>query len=225
MSAVNAQPKRFLLSLTLARWQRLGAELAAMEHVPHASAIPVEKQLERDRAGEQIAAIVAAVLDEHRGGSDAQVVEISLPLGRATAKYLLTACDRLRRAALHAAWRARGGPAPGPEPSGAIHAPPLTATGTAGNGPGSGPPAPSAQSPSGDDGHDVLAVRPEPTSLAAASSEALSWDRVMRSLSMQHGVVHPLPEMVSPLSLGDSDLAQIGAPVDMLLNGHDLLSH
>lgn len=217
MSAVNAQPKRFLLSLTLARWQRLGAELAAMEHVPHASAIPVEKQLERDRAGEQIAAIVAAVLDEHRGGSDAQVVEISLPLGRATAKYLLTACDRLRRAALHAAWRARSGPAAEPEPSGAIHAPPLTADGPAGNGSGS--------TPLDDDGHDVLPVRPEPTSLAAASSEALSWDRVMRSLSMQHGVVHPLPEMVSPLSLGDSDLAQIGAPVDMLLNGHDLLSH
>lgn len=217
MSAVNAQPKRFLLSLTLARWQRLGAELAAMEHVPHASAIPVEKQLERDRAGEQIAAIVAAVLDEHRGGSEAQVVEISLPLGRATAKYLLTACDRLRRAALHAAWRARSGPVPGPEPSGAIHAPPLTAVTAAGHEPD--------PVPLGDDGHDVLPARSDPTSLAAACSEALSWDRVMRSLSMQHGVVHPLPEMVSPLSLGDSDLAQIGAPVDMLLNGHDLLSH
>jgi hypothetical protein len=208
MSAVNVQPKRFQLSLTLARWQRLGAELAAMEHVPHASAIPVEKQLERDRAGEQIAAIVAGVLDEHRGGSEAQVVEISLPLGRATAKYLLTACDRLRRAALNTAWRARTEK----EPSGAVHAPPLTS------------PRPDAARPD-DSGQDVVHARAEPQSLAAACSEALSWDRVMRSLSMQHGVVNPLPEMVSPLPLGDSDLAQIGAPVDMLLNGHDLLSH
>lgn len=204
MSAVNVQPKRFLLSLTVARWQRLGAELAAMEHVPHASAIPVEKQLERDRAGEQIHAIVGAVLAEHRGSSEAQVVEISLPLGRATAKYLLTACDRLRRAALHAAWRAHA-QAEGTqvEPSGPLQVP----------------------RGDGDGEHDLQAGRAEPQSLAAACSEALSWDRVMRSLSIQHGVVHPLPEMVTPLSLGDSDLAQIGAPVDTLLNGHDLLSH
>lgn len=176
MSVTNAQAKRFQLSLTLDRWQRLGAELTAMEHVPHAGWVSVEKQIERDRAGEQIQAIVASVLAEHRDASEAQVVERSLPLGRAAAKYLLTACDRLRRAALGAAWMAR------------------------------------SQQPV------------EAAALATASNEALSWDRLMRALSLQHGVVHPLPEMVSPLTLGDNDLAQLGTPVDALLNGHDLLA-
>lgn len=199
MSAANAQPKRFPLSLTLDRWQRLGAELAAMEHIPHASAIPVEKQLERDRAGEQIQAIVASVLAEHRTSSDAQVVEISLPLGRTTAKYLLTACDRLRRSALHSAWRAR---------KAQVEPEPLAAS-----------PAEGEREPGPAGPHPSDAAR-----LSAACSEALSWDRVMRALSMQHGVVHPLPEMVAPLTLGDSELAQIGAPVDILLNGEDLLA-
>lgn len=175
MSVANAQAKRFQLSLTLDRWQRLGAELTAMEHVPHAGWVSVEKQIERDRASEQIQAIVAAVLAEHRDASEAQLVERSLPLGRAAAKYLLTACDRLRRAALGTAWTARSQQA-------------------------------------------------EAAAAVAASNEALSWDRLMRALSLQHGVVHPLPEMVTPLTLGDNDLAQLGTPVDALLNGHDLLA-
>lgn len=175
MSVANAQAKRFQLSLTLDRWQRLGAELTAMEHVPHAGWVSVEKQIERDRASEQIQAIVVSVLADHRDASEAQLVERSLPLGRSAAKYLLTACDRLRRAALGTAWMARS-------------------------------------------------QQPDAAATSAASNEALSWDRLMRALSLQHGVVHPLPEMVTPLTLGDNDLAQLGTPVDALLNGHDLLA-
>lgn len=106
MSPQNAQPKRFVLSLTVSQWRRLATELLAMEHAPHNPAVPVEKQLERDRAGEQLAAHVAALLEEHRAAEPGARVSDSLPLLRASAKYLLTACDRCRRAALRTALHA-----------------------------------------------------------------------------------------------------------------------
>lgn len=104
----NSLPKRFLLSLSVGQWRRLAAELQSMEHAPHSHAVPVEKQIERDRAGEQLAAHVTYVVGGSRDQTDEQQIQSALPLLRSTAKYLLTACDRLRRAALRQAWQLKG---------------------------------------------------------------------------------------------------------------------
>ncbi len=173
MSPQNAQPKRFVLSLTVSQWQRLAAELLAMENAPHNPAVPVEKQLERDRAGEQVQAQVSAALEKTRELSDDQKVSWTLTLVRTTAKYLLTACDRLRRAALQQAWSIRA----------------LT-----------------------------------PAELPPVLTEVRSWDVIMRELSTQHGVIHPLGEMVRPLRMNDMELVALGVPCETLLNGEDLLS-
>jgi hypothetical protein len=173
VSPQNVQPKRFSLSLTVAQWRRLAAELLAIEQEPHKTAVPVEKQLERDRAGEQVQALTSAALAQTRELADEQELTWTLPLVRTTAKYLLTACDRLRRAAVHQAWELR------------------------------------AQ---------------DPDALARALSEVRKWDHTMRQLSAQHGVIHPLGEMVEPLRLNESELAALGVPCDSLLNGQDLLA-
>lgn len=160
-----------------------------MEHAPHwptaAAAIPVEKQLERTRAGEQLSAYVRAVLDDSRArhdlGSDgpgdpeleAEIVRREVPLLRAAAKYLLTACDRLRRAAVREAWAYR-------------------------------------------------TVNPELAKGAIA--DARLWDKIMRELSSQLGVLHPLNELVTPLPIGEGELSELGLPYSQLLNGEDLLA-
>jgi hypothetical protein len=182
-------PKRFSLSLTLRQWQRLLSELQAMErdHTVH-GAVPVEKQLERARAGEQLLVFVRCLVEEGQPppqpsaatqreepdvGHDG-MLRRDVPLLRSTAKYLLTACDRLRRSALHDAWRR------------------LRQDGS-----------PAVQAPLDD---------------------ARLWDRTMRDVSLQHGVLHPLSEMVAPLPLGEAELAQLGLPCELLLNGEDLLA-
>lgn len=145
---------------------------------------PVEKLLERSRAAEQLMIFVQCVVQElpamgetRAVAMEAHTVEVvrrDVPLLRATAKYLLTACDRLRRAALQDAWRQL------------------------------------RQAP-------IETVKP-------VLDEARLWDATMRELSLQHGVVHPLSEMVTPLTLAETDLARLGLPWQELLNGEDLLA-
>jgi hypothetical protein len=92
------------LSLPVDRWLALAKELTVMEHIHHAAAVPVEKRLERGRAAEQVQAMVMAVVPEPGSANPSERRESGLPLSRASAKYLLTAADRLRRAALRTAW-------------------------------------------------------------------------------------------------------------------------
>lgn len=106
MNTADLHPKRFTFSLSLTQLRQLNDELVAMEQHPHSGQISADKQLERDRAGEQLAAHVAALLEEHRAAEPGARVSDSLPLLRASAKYLLTACDRCRRAALRTALHA-----------------------------------------------------------------------------------------------------------------------
>lgn len=144
----------------------------------------IEKLLERSRAGEQLLIFVRCVVEEGSpqaaGSTDgvaenpSEFVRRDVPLLRPAAKYLLTACDRLRRAALHEAWRRQ--------------------------------------------------ATQSLTDVQAALAEAKLWDATMRELSLQHGVLHPLSEMVAPLPLGESELAQLGLPCEQLLNGEDLLA-
>lgn len=173
MSHQKAQPKRFVLSLTVSQWRHLATELLAMEHAPHNPAVPVEKQLERDRAGEQLQMQISAALEQTRDLAEGQQMTFTLTLVRTTAKYLLTACDRLRRATLQQAWSTRSR---------------------------------------------------APADLPPILGEVRSWDVTMRELSTQHGVIHPLGEMVRPLSLSDTELVALGVPCESLLNGQDLLS-
>jgi len=77
-----------------------------MEHIHHAAAVPVEKRLERGRAAEQVQAMVMAVVPDPSSADPSERRESGLPLSRASAKYLLTAADRLRRAELRLAWNA-----------------------------------------------------------------------------------------------------------------------
>lgn len=168
------------------------------EHAVHDVSGSVEKLIERTRAGQQLLIFVRCVVEEGRPAkaADAASPELSpelspdhsppdlpteplrreVPLLRATAKYLLTACDRLRRAALHDAWQ--------------------------------------TLRRSTDGLSDVQ----------MALEEAKLWDLTMRELSLQHGVVHPLSELVAPLPLGEAELAQLGIPCEQLLNGEDLLA-
>ncbi len=173
MSNQNAQPKRFTLSLTVVQWQKLAAELLAMEQAPHHPTVPVEKQLERDRAGEQLQAQVTAALEQTRDKDDSQVVDWTMALVRTTAKYLLTACDRLRRTSLQQAFDLR---------------------------------------------------TQNPAELPSQLAPVRTWDHAMRELSTQHGVIHPLAELVAPLQLSDADLEALGVPHESLLNGEDLLA-
>jgi hypothetical protein len=171
-------------------------ELQAMErdHAMHDSSGTVEKLLERTRAGQQLLVFVQCVVEEHRP-KDASAGEASppppgsnehpseplrrdVPLLRSTAKYLLTACDRLRRSSLHDAWQQLRS---------------------------------DAQSPR------LVEVQ-------LSLGEAKLWDLTMRELSLHHGVLHPLSELVEPLPLGEAELAQLGIPCEELLNGQDLLA-
>ena len=122
---------------------------------------------------EQVQAQVSAALEKTRELSDDHKVSWTLTLVRTTAKYLLTACDRLRRTALQQAWSIRA----------------LT-----------------------------------PAELPPVLTEVRGWDVIMRELSTQHGVIHPLGEMVRPLRLNDMELVALGVPCETLLNGEDLLS-
>jgi hypothetical protein len=168
-------------------------------HALNQGSAPVEKLLERTRAGEQLLIFVGCVIDEGRGDRapspsaaahedsirppEAQLgdklVARELTLLRPAAKYLLTACDRLRRAALHDAWR------------GLQQAP---------------------------------AKPPLPEDVQGALEEARLWDRTMRALSLQHGVLHPLSEMVERLPIGEAELLQLGFPCEQFLNGEDMLA-
>ena len=159
------------------------------DHAVHDVSGSVEKIIERTRAGQQLLIFVRCVVEEGRPVAiveeDLAAPELPLsgeplrrevPLLRATAKYLLTACDRLRRAALHDAWQTLRRSA------------------------------------------DAL------SDVQSSLEEAKLWDLTMRELSLQHGVVHPLSELVAPLPLGEAELQQLGLPCEQLLNGEDLLA-
>jgi hypothetical protein len=108
-SAPATLSKRFSLSLPIGQWRRLVDELQVMEsdHGVY-GAVPVEKQLERARAGEQLLVWMRCQIDDaDRQGtlhSTSGAMTREVPLLRPSAKYLLTTCDRLRRAALREAW-------------------------------------------------------------------------------------------------------------------------
>lgn len=108
-SAPATLSRRFSLSLPLGQWRRLVDELQVMEsdHGVY-GAVPVEKQLERARAGEQLLIWMRCQLDDADQQSTTPPASATLtrevPLLRPSAKYLLTTCDRLRRHALREAW-------------------------------------------------------------------------------------------------------------------------
>jgi hypothetical protein len=112
VNTADLHPKRFALTLTVGQLRQLEAELRAMEHVPHEGRVPAEKQIERDRAAEQLSTALAVLCQETQERDPTSTSIGSLPLLRATAKYLFTACDRCRRAALRVALHAmsRGQP-------------------------------------------------------------------------------------------------------------------
>lgn len=100
MNTADLHPKRLELSLSIGELRRLLHELESMEHAPHQARVPPDKQLERDRAGEQLIAHLSVLVNDTRERPEGERVSGSLPLLRSSAKYLLTACDRCRRAAL-----------------------------------------------------------------------------------------------------------------------------
>lgn len=82
-----------------------------MEHAPHQAPMSADKQLEWDRAGEQLATHLNLLVQDTRDQDEGTEVTDSLPLLRASAKYLLTACDRCRRVALRQALQDGAAPA------------------------------------------------------------------------------------------------------------------
>lgn len=171
--------RRFTLTLPVGQWRHLLNELQTMEreHSVYGT-VPVEKVIERTRAGEQLLVWLRCQVDDierlSAGRPDTETHARELPLLRPAAKYLLTTCDRLRRAALRRAFQLLG------------------------------------------DG--------DATRKSALLSDAKLWDGVMRDLLRQHGVQHPLSELVAPLPFSEGDLARLGLPCEQLLNGEDLLA-
>ncbi len=180
-SASATMSRRFTLTLPVAEWRHLLNELQLMEreHTVRGT-VPVEKVIERTRAGEQLLVWLRCQVDDierlSAGRPDAETHARELPLLRPAAKYLLTTCDRLRRAALRRAWQ-------------------LTSEAAA-----------------------------DTEGLSSLLAQAKLWDGVMRDLLRQHGVQHPLTELVAPLPFSEGDLARLGLPCEQLLNGQDLLS-
>jgi hypothetical protein len=171
--------RRFTLTLPVVQWRLLLHELQTMEREHTVGAtVPVEKVIERTRAGEQLLVWLRCQVDDierlSAGRPDSETHARELPLLRPAAKYLLTTCDRLRRSALRRAWQ--------------------------------------------------LVEQADAEMRAALLSEAKLWDSVMRDLLRQHGVQHPLSELVAPLPFSEGDLARLGLPCDQLLNGQDLLA-
>lgn len=171
--------RRFTLTLPVGQWRHLLNELQTMEreHSVYGT-VPVEKVIERTRAGEQLLVWLRCQVDDierlSAGRPDTETHARELPLLRPAAKYLLTTCDRLRRAALRRAFQLLG------------------------------------------DG--------DATRKSELLSDAKLWDGVMRDLLRQHGVQHPLSELVAPLPFSEGDLARLGLPCEQLLNGEDLLA-
>lgn len=180
-SASATMSRRFTLTLPVAEWRHLLNELQLMEreHTVRGT-VPVEKVIERTRAGEQLLVWLRCQVDDierlSAGRPDAETHARELPLLRPAAKYLLTTCDRLRRAALRRAWQ-------------------LTNESAA-----------------------------DTEGLSSLLAQAKLWDAVMRDLLRQHGVQHPLTELVAPLPFSEGELARLGLPCEQLLNGQDLLS-
>jgi len=180
-SASATMSRRFTLTLPVAEWRHLLNELQLMEreHTVRGT-VPVEKVIERTRAGEQLLVWLRCQVDDierlSAGRPDAETHARELPLLRPAAKYLLTTCDRLRRAALRRAWQ-------------------LTSESAA-----------------------------DTEGLSSLLAQAKLWDGVMRDLLRQHGVQHPLTELVAPLPFSEGELARLGLPCEQLLNGQDLLS-
>lgn len=108
MNTADLHPKRFDFALPVAALRRLTEELLTMEHAPHQAPVPADKQIERDRAGEQLLTHLSALLADSRGQDETTPIRDSLPLLRTSAKYLLTAADRCRRSALLRAHQADG---------------------------------------------------------------------------------------------------------------------
>ncbi|MBL9008200.1 MAG: hypothetical protein JNJ46_28330 [Myxococcales bacterium] len=171
--------RRFTLTLPVGHWRHLLNELQTMEreHSVYGT-VPVEKVIERTRAGEQLLVWLRCQVDDierlSAGRPDTETHARELPLLRPAAKYLLTTCDRLRRAALCRAFQLLG------------------------------------------DG--------DATRKSALLADAKLWDGLMRDLLRQHGVQHPLSELVAPLPFSEGDLARLGLPCEQLLNGQDLLA-
>lgn len=104
MNTADLHPKRFPIALSVARLRRLLSALQALELSPHDQGqISVDKQLELDRAGEQLLTHVAMLVADTHSQDDATVLHDTLPLLRASAKVLLTAFDRCRDQALREA--------------------------------------------------------------------------------------------------------------------------
>lgn len=132
-------------------------------------AVPIEKQLERTRAGEALQILIRCIVDETSALTEHETITRELLLLRPAAKFLLTTCDRLRRHAL-----------------------------------------------------DSLA-EPTPADGAVVLAMVRVWDSVMRQILAQHGVQHPLNELVSPIRVAESELLRVGISCSDLLNGEDLL--
>lgn len=184
-SAPATMSRRFTLTLPVADWRNLLNELQVMEREHSVrGTVPVEKVIERTRAGEQLLVWMRCQVDDierlSAGRPDSETHARELPLLRPAAKYLLTTCDRMRRSALREAGRLQG----------------ESAGESAGNG----------------------------AALRDWVAQAKRWDGVMRDLLRQHGVQHPLTELVAPLPFSEGDLARLGLPCDQLLNGEDLLA-
>lgn len=113
-SAPSTMSRRFTLTLPIAHWRRLLHELQVMEREHSVyGRVPVEKLIERTRAGEQLLVWMRCQVDDLErvieGRSPSELLAREVPLLRPAAKYLLTTCDRLRRTALQLAWSQHSG--------------------------------------------------------------------------------------------------------------------
>lgn len=109
MNTADLHPKRFPIEITVAQLRRLLGALQALELSPHdQGGVPADRQLELDRAGEQLLTHVAMLVADTRDQAEDAPVKDSVPLLRAAAKVLLTACERCRGAALREALAGEG---------------------------------------------------------------------------------------------------------------------
>lgn len=117
MNTADLHPKRLPIDINVAQLRRLHSALQTLELSPHdQAAMPADRQLELDRAGEQVLTHLSMLVADTKDQADDAPITDSVPLLRAAAKVLLTACERCRAAALQqalassdatrAAWRA-----------------------------------------------------------------------------------------------------------------------
>ena len=127
MNTADLHPKRLPIDINVAQLRRLHSALQTLELSPHdQAAMPADRQLELDRAGEQVLTHLSMLVADTKDQADDAPITDSVPLLRAAAKVLLTACERCRAAALQqalassdatrAAWRAEAVAGPGRRP-------------------------------------------------------------------------------------------------------------